>query len=73
LGEIIVKEVNGENNSINSENTNPNKRAIHIHGGMEHNLARYAKYYSCGSIKILGGSELNRKFDYSKRDFSRYW
>jgi hypothetical protein len=57
----------------NSENTNPNKRAIHIHGGMEHSLAMYAKYYSCGSIEILGDSELNRKIDYSKKDFSRYW
>jgi hypothetical protein len=25
------------------------KRAIHIHGRMEHNMVRYAKYYSCGS------------------------
>jgi hypothetical protein len=28
---------------------------------MEHNLAGYAKYYSYGSIKILGGSEFTRK------------
>jgi hypothetical protein len=27
----------------------PTKKAIHVHVGMEHNLARYAKYYSCGS------------------------
>jgi hypothetical protein len=25
------------------------KKAIHINGGMEHNLAGYAKYYSCGN------------------------
>jgi hypothetical protein len=43
-----IKEINGGNNS--TENTNLDKRAIHIQGGMEHNLARYAKYYSCGSI-----------------------
>jgi hypothetical protein len=42
----MVHEVNDGNNSMYSKNTNPNKRAIHIHGRMEHNLARYAKYYS---------------------------
>jgi hypothetical protein len=36
-------------NSIDSKNIDPYRRAIHIHGGMEHNLAKYAKYYSCGS------------------------
>jgi len=36
---------------------------------MEHNLARYAKYYSCGSIKIIGISKFTRKFDHNKRDF----
>jgi hypothetical protein len=40
---------------------------------MEHNLARYAKYYSCGSIEISRGSEFTREIDHSKRDFSRYW
>jgi hypothetical protein len=35
------------------ENTNLDKKTIHIHGRMEHNLARYAKYYSCGHTKIL--------------------
>jgi hypothetical protein len=45
----IVEEVNGGDNSIDSKNTNPTKKAIHIHGGMEHNLVRYVKYYSYGS------------------------
>jgi hypothetical protein len=56
----MVEEVNGEDNGTNSKNPNPNIRAIHVHGGMEHNLAGYAKYYLCGSIKILGGSEFIR-------------
>jgi hypothetical protein len=63
----MVEEVNGGDNSTDSENTNPNRRAIHIHGGIEHNMAEYAKYYSCGSIKILGNSEFTRKTDHSKR------
>jgi hypothetical protein len=72
MGErIMVEEVNGGDNSTNSENTNLDKRAIHIHGGMEHNLARYAKYYSCGSTKILRSSEFIREFYHSKRNFSR--
>jgi len=45
---------------IDSENTNPDKRAIHIHGRMEHNLAKYAKYYCYGNTKILS-SEFIRK------------
>jgi hypothetical protein len=40
-----------------SKNTDPNRRVIHIYGGMEHNLVGYAKSYSCGSIEILRGSE----------------
>ncbi len=56
----MVDEVNGEDNSTDLENTNRNKRAIHIHGGMEHNLVEYAKYYSYGSIESLGGSEFTR-------------
>ncbi len=28
-----------------TQKTNSNRRAIHIHGWMEHNLAGYAKYY----------------------------
>jgi hypothetical protein len=46
----MVEEINGGDNSTESENINPNRRAIHIHGGMEHNLAGYATYYSYGSI-----------------------
>jgi hypothetical protein len=53
--------------------TNPDKRAIHIHGGMEHNLARYAKYYLCGNREISRISELTREIDHSIRDFSRHW
>jgi hypothetical protein len=46
------EKVNGGDNSKYSKNIYPDKRTIHIHGGMEHNLARYAKYYSYGNIKI---------------------
>jgi hypothetical protein len=42
----MVEEINGGDNSNHLEKTNLVKRAIHIHGGMEHNLAGYAKYYS---------------------------
>jgi hypothetical protein len=38
----MVEEVNDGDNSTNLENTNLDKKAIHIHGGMEHNMARYA-------------------------------
>jgi hypothetical protein len=47
----VVEVVNGGDNSTNFENRNLDKSAMHIHGGMEHNLAKYAKYYSCGRIK----------------------
>jgi hypothetical protein len=51
LGERkMVETVNGGNNSTYLENVNLDRRPIHIHGGMEHNLVRYAKYYSCGCI-----------------------
>jgi hypothetical protein len=33
-----IEEVNGGDNLTDLENTNLNKRTIHIHGGMEHNL-----------------------------------
>jgi len=59
----MVKKINGGDNSTNSKNIDPNKRAIHIHGGMEQKLASYAKYYSYGSTKISGGSEFTRNFD----------
>jgi hypothetical protein len=70
----MVEEINGGDNSTNLENTNPNpnKRAIHIHGGMEHNLAGYAKYYSYRSTKISRSNEFTRKIDYNIKDFSRY-
>jgi hypothetical protein len=45
-----VEEVNGGNNSTDLKNIDLDRRAIHIHGRMEHNLAKYAKYYSYGSI-----------------------
>jgi hypothetical protein len=67
-----VEIVNGGNNSIDSENTNPCRKAIHIHGGMKHNLAEYAKYYSCGHKK-LGCREFIRETDHNRRDFSRHW
>jgi hypothetical protein len=67
-----LKKVNGGDNSTNSEDINLAERAIHIHGGMEHNLVEYAKYYSYGSTKISGCSEFTRKIDYSRRDFSRH-
>jgi len=40
--------------------------AIHICGGMEHNLTRYAKIYVCGSIKVLGSNEFTREIDHNK-------
>jgi hypothetical protein len=64
-----IEEVNGGNNSTNSENIDPDKRVIHIHGRMEHNLAEYAKYDSYGRTKILGDIEFTRKIDYNRKDF----
>jgi hypothetical protein len=69
----MVEEVNGGDNSTNSKNIDPDRRAIHIHGGMEQNLARYAKYYSCGDAKIFGSNEFIKETDHSRRDFSRHW
>jgi hypothetical protein len=40
---------------------------------MEHNLARYAKYYSCGSTKILGNNEFIKEIDHCKRYFFGHW
>jgi hypothetical protein len=65
----MLEEVNGGDISTNSKNTNLDKRAIHIHGGMEHNLAGYAKYYSCGGTKISKNSEFTREIEHNKRDF----
>jgi hypothetical protein len=56
----MVEEVNNGDNSTNSENTNPDIRAIHIHRGMEHNLGECAKCYSCGSTKVSRSSEFTR-------------
>jgi hypothetical protein len=69
----MIKEVNGGNNSTYSKNTYLDKKAIHLHGKMEHNLAEYAKYYFYGSTKISRGSEFTRNFDYNKRYFSKHW
>jgi hypothetical protein len=53
LGERrVVEVVYGGDNSTNLENTNLDQRAIHIDEGIEHNLAKYAKYYPCGRIDI---------------------
>jgi len=57
----MVEKINGGDNSIISKDTNPTRKAIHIHGRMEHNLAKYAKYYSCGSTKISRGNEFTRE------------
>jgi len=74
LGERrTIEVVNGGVNSTDSKDTDLTKRAIHIHGGMEQNLTKYAKYYSCGSTKISRGSEFKREIDHSIRDFSRHW
>jgi hypothetical protein len=56
----MVEEVHGGDNSIDPKYTYPTKRVIHIHGGMKHNLARYAKYSFCGSTKISRGSEFTK-------------
>jgi hypothetical protein len=69
----MVEVANGGDNSIDSKNINLDKCAIHIHGGMEHNLAKHAKYYYCGHIKILGSSQFIRETDHSKRDFFGHW
>jgi hypothetical protein len=68
-----VEVVNGVDNSTYSENTNPDIKAIHIHGGMKHNLTKYAKYYSCGHTKISRSREFIREIDHNRRDFSRHW
>jgi hypothetical protein len=68
-----IETINGENNSTDFKNTNLDKRAIHIHGGMEHNLAGYAKYYSCGRINFLGSSEFTREIDHNRKDLKKKW
>jgi hypothetical protein len=44
-----VEEINGGGNSIKSKDIDLARRVIHIHRGMGHNLAGYAKFYSYGS------------------------
>jgi hypothetical protein len=74
LGEKrMIKVVNGGDNSTDSKNTDLNRRAIHIHGGMEHNMARYAKYNSYGSTKISKGNEFIRETNHNRRNVFRYW
>ncbi len=65
----MVEEINGGDNSKNSKNTNPNIRATHIHGRMEHNLAECAKSYFYGSIKFSRCSEFTRNIEYYRRVF----
>jgi hypothetical protein len=69
----MVEKVNGGINSTYSKNIDLDRRAIYIHGGMEHNLARYANYYFCGSTKFSRGNEFTKETNNSKRDFSRHW
>jgi hypothetical protein len=55
------------------QNIDPNRRAINMHGKIEHNLAECAKYYSHKSTKKSGSNEFTREFDYNKREFSGHW
>jgi hypothetical protein len=68
-----VEAINGGNHSIDSKNKNLDKRAIHIHGGMEHNLIKYAKYFSYGRTKISRSSEFTRETHHNRRDMFGYW
>jgi len=68
-----VEKINYGDNSIDSKHTNLDRRAIHIHGEMEHNLTGYVKYYSCGSTKFLGSNEFTKEIDHNREDFSRHW
>jgi hypothetical protein len=43
----MVEEINGGDSSTYSKNIDLVRRAIHIHGRMEHNLPKYSKYYFC--------------------------
>jgi hypothetical protein len=45
---MAVEIVNGGDNLIDSKNIILDQKAIDIHGGMEHNLVEYARYYSYG-------------------------
>ncbi len=65
----MVEIIYGGDNSTDLKNTNPDRNAIHIHGGMEHNLAEYAKYYSCGHTIISRSSEFIREINHSRNFF----
>ncbi len=65
----LVETINGGDNSIDSENTNLDRRAIHIHGEMEHNLVEYSKYYSCGHIEISRNNEFAKETNHNRRNF----
>ncbi len=69
----MVEAVNGGDNLIDLKNTNPDKRAIHIHGRMEHNLVGYAKYYSCGCTKISKSNEFTMEIEHNRKKISRNW
>jgi hypothetical protein len=70
LGERkTIEEVNGGDNSTNLKNTNLDRKVVHIHGGMECNPAKYAKYYYCKNIKITRSSEFTRETDHNIRIF----
>jgi len=68
----VVEKVNGGHNSTNLLKK-PRKKGIHIHGGMEHNLAEYTKYYSCGNKEISRSNEFTREIDHNTRDFFGHW
>ncbi len=61
----MVEVVNGGDNLADSENTNPNRKAIHIHGGMEYNLNT-----TFVDTEILECSEFTREINHNRRDFS---
>jgi hypothetical protein len=74
LGERrAIEAIYGGNNSTYLENTNLDQSTIHTHGGMEHNLAKYAKYYSCRCIEILGSSEFTTETNHNKIDVFGHW
>jgi hypothetical protein len=68
-----IEVVYSVDNSIDSQNTNLDWKAIHIHGGMENKMIEYAKYYSCGHTEILGGIEFTKETNHSRRDFFGHW
>jgi hypothetical protein len=65
----MIEKFNAGNYLTNLKNIDPNKRVIHIHGKMERNMVRYAKYYSYGSIIISKGNEFIREINHSRKYF----